>query len=168
MMPGNVIASHLTASTEQHSDPGQERQSAWQTAPATVQQKGSPTMTDEIATVFVCTSCRTSIPGDLPGRALIEAVDARLRAQANATVSVQAVECLAVCKRPCTIAFSASGKWTYVVGDLDPTQHADDLVSMSLKYAASQDGIVPWRERPQIFRKGTISRIPPLRTPTAA
>ena len=29
------------------------------------------------------------------------------------------VECLSVCKRPCTVALAAPGKWTYVVGDLD-------------------------------------------------
>ena len=29
-------------------------------------------------------------------------------------------------------------------------------------YAATANGIIPWRERPQCFRKGVISRIPPL------
>ena len=38
-------------------------------------------------------------------------------------VAVQPVECLSVCKRPCTVALAAPGKWTYVVGDLDRETH---------------------------------------------
>ena len=30
------------------------------------------------------------------------------------------------------------------------------------RYAATADGLVPWRERPTIFRKGVIARIPPF------
>ncbi len=117
-------------------------------------------------TVFICTSCRTtdqSAPS--AGRALIDAIESTLHAQTGATVSIEAVECLSVCKRPCTVAFAARGKWTYVIGDLDPVQHADDLITMSLKYAESATGIVPWRERPIVFRKGIISRVPPLPVP---
>ncbi len=75
---------------------------------------------------------------------------------------VTPVECLSVCKRPCTIALMASGKWTYVVGDLDPELSVDDVIGMAGSYGLSDNGIVPWRERPQSFRKGIISRIPPL------
>ena len=35
-------------------------------------------------------------------------------------LAVAAVECLASCKRPCTAAIASPGKWTYVVGLLDP------------------------------------------------
>jgi (2Fe-2S) ferredoxin len=47
---------------------------------------------------------------------------------------VQAVECLAVCKRPCTLAFAADGKWTYLIGDLDAEDHLDDIVSAAESY----------------------------------
>lgn len=120
-------------------------------------------MSETGVTVFICTSCKSTVnPGLLPGRALIDAMVVRLGADADNAVSVKGIECMAVCKRPCTIALAGSGKWTYVVGDLNPAEHVDDLFSMSLKYAGSEDGIVPWRERPQIFRKGMISRVPPL------
>ena len=59
----------------------------------------------------------------------------------------------------------AAGKWTYVVGDLDPEVHVDDVVSMAVRYGLTDNGIVPWRERPQSFRKGVVSRIPPLGFP---
>ena len=75
---------------------------------------------------------------------------------------LKAVECLSVCKRPCTVALAAPGKWTYVVGDLDRESHLEDIVVAARRYAASADGIVPWRERPLSFRKGVVSRTPPL------
>jgi predicted metal-binding protein len=67
-----------------------------------------------------------------------------------------------VCKRPCTVALAAPGKWTYVVGDLERDSHLEDIVAAVRRYAASDDGIVPWRERPLAFRKGIVSRTPPL------
>ncbi len=72
------------------------------------------------------------------------------------------MDCLAVCKRPCTVALAGDGKWTYVVGDLDPDTHADDVLAAALSYGESINGIIPWRQRPQAFRKGVISRVPPL------
>ena len=78
------------------------------------------------------------------------------------------IECLSVCKRPCTVALAAPGKWTYVVGDLTREAHVEDIVIAARLYAASPDGIVPWRERPLSFRKGVVSRTPPLALPEAS
>ena len=80
----------------------------------------------------------------------------------DAAVRLCAVECLSVCKRPCTVALAAPGKWTYVVGDLSVETHLDDILTAARRFARTQDGIVPWRERPIPFRKGVISRTPPL------
>jgi predicted metal-binding protein len=49
-----------------------------------------------------------------------------------------------------------------VVGDLDRKSHLEDIVIVARRYAASPEGIVPWRERPLSFRKGVVSRTPPL------
>ena len=38
----------------------------------------------------------------------------------------------------------------------------DDVIAAALSYGATSNGIIPWKERPQSFRKGVISRIPPL------
>jgi predicted metal-binding protein len=112
-------------------------------------------------TIFVCVACKaTDDPDDRPGARLIDALRARLIDNTDATV--EAVECLAVCKRPATLAFAAPGKWTYVVGDLDGLAHVDDVIAAAFSYAASDNGIVPWKERPQCFRKGVVSRLPPL------
>jgi predicted metal-binding protein len=113
------------------------------------------------ATVFVCVTCRGADPDARPGRTLFETVSARMRETAEGGITVVPVECLAVCKRPCTVALAAAGKWTSVVGDLDPSLHADDVVTAALAYGASENGIIPWRQRPASFRKGVVSRTPP-------
>jgi predicted metal-binding protein len=119
------------------------------------------------ATIFVCISCRRSLGDDeesfdQPGRGLVEAIEARLRDGSQDRVVVTGVDCLAVCKRPCTIALSATNKWTYLIGDLDPDTQIDEIVAAARSFAASENGIVPWRERPASFRKGVIARVPPL------
>jgi predicted metal-binding protein len=115
------------------------------------------------ATIFICVTCRHGDDeGARPGKILFDAIEARLAARESGDVALQAAECLSVCKRPCTVALSAPGKWTYVVGDLDTAAHADDVIEAAVKFAATTDGIVPWRERPQSFRKGVVSRVPPL------
>ena len=118
-------------------------------------------------TIFVCVSCRRRLGEDdesfdQPGRGLAEAIEARLQDDGQAHLSVTAVDCLAVCKRPCTVALSGAGKWTYLIGDLDPDSHVDEIVLAARSFAASENGIVPWRERPLSFRKGVIARVPPL------
>jgi len=109
------------------------------------------------ATVLVCVTCKSE-QGTL-GAALYDALEARL---ADGDIALRAVECLSVCKRPCTVALAAPGKWTYVVGDLSREANVEDIVTAARRYAAAPDGLVPWRERPLPFRKGVISRTPPL------
>ena len=49
-----------------------------------------------------------------------------------------------------------------VIGDLDVGDHLDEIVAAAKGYAATTNGIVPWKERPACFRKGVVSRAPPL------
>jgi len=124
-------------------------------------------MNESAVTIFVCVSCRrplgdTDETFDQPGRGLVTALLTRLCDQRRAHVEVRPVDCLAVCKRPCTVALSGADKWTYLIGDLDPDSHADEIVAAALSFAASENGIVPWRERPASFRKGVIARVPPI------
>lgn len=121
------------------------------------------------AVVFVCTACRLVVEnGDeadnRPGIAFAAAL--RKKLADDAAVEVRAVECLAVCKRPCTVALIADGKWTYLVGDLDAARHMDEVAAMARAYAASPNGIVAWRERPQCFRSGVVARVPPVTMPS--
>jgi predicted metal-binding protein len=124
-------------------------------------------MIQSTVTIFVCVSCRRQIGEsdesfDLPGPALAEALRSRLREGGHARAAVTPVECLAVCKRPCTVALSGADKWTYLIGDLDPLSHVEEIVAAALSFGTSENGIVPWRERPASFRKGVIARVPPI------
>jgi predicted metal-binding protein len=115
------------------------------------------------ATIHVCVTCRAGEDAALrPGVKLAEMLDARLAG--DEAIRLERVECLSVCKRPCTLALSAPGKWTYVVADLDNEANVEDVIDAARRYAATTDGIVPWRERPVPFRRNVVSRTPPLRS----
>ena len=118
------------------------------------------------ARIYVCTTCRA--PDDLSdepaargGARLARALESESRSRGSG-IEIVPVECLSVCKRPGTVALAAPGKWTYIIGDLDPGTAAPAILDGAALYALSPDGIVPWRERPQAFRKGVVSRVPPL------
>src|SRR5258708_20321410 len=98
-------------------------------------------MSESTVTVFVCVSCRRRL-GDcddaftLPGRDLAEALRSRLQQGGHADVVVTPVDCLAVCKRPCTVALSGPDKWTYLIGDLAPTFHVEEILPPPLSFLA--------------------------------
>ena len=73
------------------------------------------------------------------------------------------VECLSNCTRSCTAAISAPGKWTYVIGDLDPDRHAGDVIDFARLHRAHEQGVPEWRDRPEHVRKHTIARVPPVK-----
>jgi predicted metal-binding protein len=81
-------------------------------------------------------------------------------------VKLVSVECLSACNQGCSVALSAPGRWSYVYGRLSEA-NAGDVVAGAAAYAAAPDGIVPWRSRPEIFRKQSLARIPPLATSLA-
>jgi predicted metal-binding protein len=110
------------------------------------------------ATLLVCVTCKSDAAP--LGAELFDALGERLAGEMG--FALRPIECLSVCKRPCTVALAAPGKWTYVVGDLTRQSHLEDIVTAARRYAASPGGIVPWRERPLSFRKGVVSRTPPL------
>ena len=114
------------------------------------------------AILHVCMTCRRGIPasGDAPrpGAAMLAALAAGVVPEG---VELRGVECLSACDNGCSVALSAPGKWSYVYGNLDPDLHAAAILEGAARYAASADGLVPWRERPEVFRKQSLARIPP-------
>jgi len=96
--------------------------------------------------------------GDLPpGTRLYAALK---RAGAPEGVRLVPVECLSACNTGCAVSLTKPGAWSYVYGRLT----LDDVPAIlegAGKYAVSPDGIVPWRDRPTVFRKQSIARIPP-------
>ena len=130
-----------------------------------IEPRPTPSDSPEVV-IHVCVTCRPAgDPEDTarPGARLFMALTQALATRgADLPVRVEPVECLSVCKRPCTVAVAAPGRWTYVYGDLDPESAAETILDGVGLYARAPEGIVPWRERPQAFRKGVVARIPPL------
>jgi predicted metal-binding protein len=127
-------------------------------------------MATETADLLVCTTCRSAAPANplampeaeaRPGAALVQA----LQEAAPEGVRVIPVECLSNCSRGCTIALRKPGAWTYVYGNLAPELHLPAILEGAQKYRGAENGLVPWRERPEHFRKNCIARIPPLEAP---
>lgn len=136
-------------------------------------------------TLHVCTTCRGTVADPLgcadctlgsggcaacplaggeasrPGERLAAAL-AELPAAEG--VTIVPVECLSACTQGCAIALSGPGKWSYVYGRLDP-RDAETILSGAAQFEAADKGLIPWRERPDIFRKQCLARIPPQNVP---
>ena len=118
-------------------------------------------------TLHVCITCRAGeavVDGaPVPGNRLHAALCA---AGPPAGVRIVPVECLSACNSGAAIALSAPGRWSYVYGRLSEAD-VGDILTGAAAYAAAPDGLVPWRERPVIFRKQSLARIPPIGVPDA-
>ena len=116
-------------------------------------------------TIYVCTTCR--LPDDTSepraGAKLLEALGNSLQ-ETNSSIRLEGVECLSVCKRPCTVAFSAPGKWTYVYGDFSNETAPETILAGAALYSAAEDGLIPWKMRPDALKKGVVARLPPSLT----
>jgi predicted metal-binding protein len=117
-------------------------------------------------TLAVCTTCRAEGEPLEPREARSGArLYAALRERAGpGDPAVIGVECFSVCKRPCTLSFSAAGAWTYVYGDFPADADPDAILEAARLYGASPLGLIPWKERPTALKKGVVARIPPLET----
>jgi len=113
-------------------------------------------------TVYVCVTCRRpGDPEDAPRPGLTLACGAAKAAEGTG-VSVCQVECLANCSRSLSAAMRCDGTWTYIFGGLDPERDAEALIEGAQLLAHADDGILPWRGRPEVLKRGLIARVPPF------
>jgi predicted metal-binding protein len=111
--------------------------------------------------VYVCITCKRAGEADSdprPGAMLASATE---QAAAGTEVEVRRLRCLANCTRGPSAAMRCNGSWTYVFGGLDATC-AEALVIGARLLAGAADGILPWRGRPDILKRGLIARVPPI------
>ena len=118
--------------------------------------------------VHVCTSCRARGASGAPGveragsvlyRSLRRAV---LDSPLSEEVQVKPTECLSVCPRPCGIAMSSPGGWTYLFGDQHPTEGVKAILDCIALYVRTSDGFMSRSQRPSTLRSGILGRVPPL------
>lgn len=70
--------------------------------------------------------------------------------------------CMAGCERPCTVAYQAAGKTSYLFGGIDPVADLRPLLQFAAQYAASADGWTREAERPAGLRGKILARLPTL------
>ncbi|MEM1431090.1 MAG: DUF1636 domain-containing protein [Pseudomonadota bacterium] len=116
-----------------------------------------------VAELLVCVKClrngEAPEQGVRPGQALHDALAAQGMPD---DVALTPVECLQNCDRGCSVALRGGpDRWIYVYGNLDETTHAGLLIEGAALYADAPDGVIPWRARPEHFKRNCIARIPP-------
>src|SRR5580704_1249569 len=112
-------------------------------------------------TVYVCTTCKRAGEPESeprPGAMLAAATE---RAAAGTEVEVRRLKCLANCTRGPSAAMRCNGSWTYVFGGLD-IACGQALIDGARLLAQAADGILPWRGRPDVLKRGLIARVPPM------
>ncbi len=111
--------------------------------------------------VSVCTTCKAadSTAPATEGPALLAALKQTF--ENNQQARVRAVQCLSVCKRPVTVAVTSADGYTFLFGDLDVERGVPALTSFVTSYRVSNHGLVPWRARAEVLRKGMVARVPP-------
>jgi predicted metal-binding protein len=112
--------------------------------------------------LHICMTCKAGLPPEegVPciGAQVFAAVSAL---ETPAGVEIVPVECLSACNAGAAVALSAPGRWSYVYGRM-VAQNAAEILAGAAAYERAPDGLVPWRERPMIFRKQSLARIPPM------
>jgi predicted metal-binding protein len=133
-------------------------------------------MTDK-HTIFVCQSCAGNWQdgrqvGNSGGYLLHQELTAQLAEYPLADkFQIESVKCMGACNRPCVVAFAASGKSTYLFGDLS---HSESLAEISQSilacaslYHSKPDGVMKWSERPERLKKTVIGVIPSIEVPVS-
>ncbi|MBB1089858.1 DUF1636 domain-containing protein [Rhodopseudomonas palustris] len=110
--------------------------------------------------ISVCISCKAA-DGSNAGAPMLDAIRAAQGGAAD--LRVRPVQCLSVCKRAATVAVSSADGYSFVFGDLVPETGADAIIGFAAAYQHSDYGLVPWRQRADVLRKGMVARLPPLR-----
>ncbi|MCG5243472.1 DUF1636 domain-containing protein [Azospirillum doebereinerae] len=119
--------------------------------------------------LIVCETCR--LPDDPPealpraGAVLVERMERALAGDSElaARVRLRPMRCLMSCRRACAVAVRSAGRMSYVLGDLPPDDASVETLTAYLRaYAATTDGIVPFKQWPQGVKGRFVSRMPPL------
>ncbi|MBD2362255.1 DUF1636 family protein [Anabaena minutissima FACHB-250] len=119
-------------------------------------------------TIFVCTTCAGvwqdgKRVGESGGQQLLQQLQELAQTwELQHQFSIQGVECMSACNHACVIALKGEGKLTYLFGNLPVDSSASAGLQCATQYHAKTDGLLPWSERPEPFKKGILAKIPPL------
>ena len=116
--------------------------------------------------LYICLSCRCRGAEPVPegevtdGRRLYEAIKSLFDAMGDAAPArVLPTLCFANCERGCSVGIAATGKWSYIMGELGP-EDAADLLTYAEAYAKARTGVVLPSGRPASLQTSVIARFP--------
>ncbi|MBN8952356.1 MULTISPECIES: DUF1636 domain-containing protein [unclassified Rhizobium] len=113
--------------------------------------------------ITVCTNCRHVDRPCRPGLDLLKHLQAAMSEAGEALsddFSLSGSVCMAGCERPCTVAFQARAKATYLFGDIEDATDIGALVAFARLYQDRPDGLTRESERPSALGGKTLARIP--------
>lgn len=119
-------------------------------------------------TLFVCVLCRFS---DIDqeksslsaGQALFDQLSEGVAGcNWREAIHLQPVRCLGACSRSCVVAFVAPTKLTFILSELSPIKSVSELLQFSGQYVVCAGGKVPYKERPEVAKKGIHAVLPSL------
>lgn len=113
--------------------------------------------------LLICVKClrgkEAPETGERPGTALYQALAERDMPEG---VTLIPVECLQNCDHGCSVAMRGGPqRWTYMYGNLSEMSDIDLLIEGAALYRDTKDGLIPWRTRPEHFKRNCIARVPP-------
>jgi predicted metal-binding protein len=81
--------------------------------------------------------------------------------------TIQSVTCMGVCDRSCAIAFVSPGKHTYLFSNLPVAKEYLDstaiaVLDCAVLYHSKSDGMMAYRDRPELLRSRVLARIPSM------
>jgi predicted metal-binding protein len=117
-------------------------------------------MTTEILVCVLCRRDEWPRQAPRPGRSLLDAIET-LASRDGLSFPIRPVECMSGCRRPCTVALQAPGKFTYFFGDLPADiASAEQVLACASLHQASVDGSMDRAARPERLRQGILARLP--------
>lgn len=128
----------------------------------------SSARSDRQYVLHVCTSCRAQGSPREPfyqreGYKLFQALKDELAgSDLRDVVEIQPAECLSICPRPCGIAISSPGSWSYLFGDQQHNASAKEIIECLALYVSTAKGFMSRSERPKGLRGSILGRVPPF------
>jgi predicted metal-binding protein len=124
---------------------------------------------DRDPTLSICLSCRDGREGDhgdIRGGTRLAHALCDLIALQGCDASLRGVRCMSQCKRACVVSLTAPDAFTYIFGDLDPTDpaHLQAILDLIPLYRAAPEGFLTREARPAPLRAAILGRLPPLGT----
>ena len=115
--------------------------------------------------IYICSECQFAGAAKAEAKDSLSARlgDALRQAVCSAdlaTFEILGVACMAGCGYPCTVAFQAQGKASYLFGDIQDDEDIEALAAFACQYAGSSDGWTSTTSRPAALSQKTLARIP--------